>query len=240
MKIMRMMMIVAVVVMTAGCTSTRPLKGGKAMIKPGMVAELVQPENPAQPARQSARNDVEMVMMIPAGSKVMSRDITPMPENPKVLQTNETVITVSSNTPLTRRVIQRAESEIGAAQKDTAREIGAKLSNLKGVVWVGVGLFLFGLASLVYPPLRAIIGSVTTSMGMVCGGVALMILPTMIVGNELLILGGVAVAVGAWFLAHRHGQLKGMVDANQDGIDDRIEAALPSAKTRSQGNGSES
>jgi hypothetical protein len=123
-----------------------------------------------------------------------------------------------------------AAATIGAAQKDTAREIGAKLASLKGVVWVGLGLFLFGLASLVYPPLRAIIGSVTTSVGMAAGGVALMVLPTMIVGNELLILGGVALAVGAWFLAHRHGQLKGMVDANQNGIDDRIEAALAKLK----------
>ncbi len=32
--------------------------------------------------------------------------------------------------------------------------------------------------------------------------------------NELLILGGVAVAVGGWFLAHRHGQLRGMVAAS--------------------------
>jgi hypothetical protein len=31
------------------------------------------------------------------------------------------------------------------------------------------------------------------------------------VGNELLILGGVVLAVGGWFLAHRHGQLRGTV-----------------------------
>ena len=55
-------------------------------------------------------------------------------------------------------------------------------------------------------------------------GVALMVLPTLVVGNELLILGGVAVAVGGWFLAHRHGQLKGFVDANKNGVDDRAEA----------------
>jgi hypothetical protein len=40
-----------------------------------------------------------------------------------------------------------------------------------------------------------------------------MVLPNLIVGNELLILGGVALAVGAWFLAHRHGQLKGEVSS---------------------------
>ena len=36
----------------------------------------------------------------------------------------------------------------------------------------------------------------------------------MVVGNELLILGGVAIAVGGWFLAHRHGQLRGIVAAS--------------------------
>jgi hypothetical protein len=43
-----------------------------------------------------------------------------------------------------------------------------------------------------------------------------MVLPTMMVGNELLILGGVALTVGAWCLAHRHGKLKGMVEAHKN------------------------
>ena len=107
----------------------------------------------------------------------------------------------------------RAKTELGAAQKDTARELSAKLASLKGIVWVGVAVFLFGLASLFYPPLKLIIGSVTTSAAITVGGLALMVLPTVIVGNELLILAGVAAAVGLWFLAHRHGQLRGLVDA---------------------------
>jgi hypothetical protein len=44
-----------------------------------------------------------------------------------------------------------------------------------------------------------------------------------VVGNELLILAGVAAAVGLWFLAHRHGRLQGFVDANRNGVDDRLE-----------------
>jgi hypothetical protein len=87
---------------------------------------------------------------------------------------------------------------------------------LKGIVWVGVAMFLFGLASMFYPPLQAIIGSVTTSIAITAGGVALMILPSLIVGNELLILGGVGAAVGVWFFAHRHGQLRGLLDANDE------------------------
>jgi hypothetical protein len=116
--------------------------------------------------------------------------------------------------PVVEREETHAAAELGAAQKDTARELGAKLSNLKGIVWVGVGLFVFGLASLVYPPLKLVVASVTTSAALMLGGVALMVLPTMVVGNELLILGVVAVAVGGWFLAHRHGQLRGAVAAS--------------------------
>ena len=75
----------------------------------------------------------------------------------------------------------------------------------------GRGLFVFGLASLVWPPLKAVIGGVTTSAAVMLGGAALMVLPSLIVGNEMLILGAVAVAVGGWFLAHRHGELRGQV-----------------------------
>ena len=116
--------------------------------------------------------------------------------------------------PVVEREETTARTELGAAQKDTARELGAKLSSLKGIVWVGIGLFVFGLASLVYPPLKVIIGSVTTSAALMLGGVALMVLPTLVVGNELLILGVVGLAVGGWFLAHRHGQLRGIVAAS--------------------------
>jgi hypothetical protein len=116
--------------------------------------------------------------------------------------------------PVIEREETHARTELGAAQKDTARELGARLSSLKGIVWVGVGLFVFGLASLVWPPLTAIIGSVTTSAALMMGGVALMVLPNLIVGNELLILGVVVLAVGAWFLAHRHGQLRGVLAAS--------------------------
>jgi hypothetical protein len=119
--------------------------------------------------------------------------------------------------PVVEREETRARTELGAAQKDTARELGAKLASLKGIVWVGVGLFVFGLASLVYPPLKVVVASVTTSAAVMLGGVALMVLPTMVAGNELLILGVVALVVGGWFLAHRHGQLRGAVASTGNG-----------------------
>jgi hypothetical protein len=66
-----------------------------------------------------------------------------------------------------------------------------------------------------YPPLRALIGSVTTSMAISAGGLALIVLPSLVVGNEVKILGGVAVSVGGWFLAHRHGEARGALKARR-------------------------
>ncbi len=108
---------------------------------------------------------------------------------------------------------EKFETVIGSAQKDTAREIAAKLSSLKWVVWVGILVFLFGAASFAWPPLKVLVGgSVTTSAVIALSGIALVILPTVVVGHEVLILGAcVGVAVLYWF-AHRHGALKGTVD----------------------------
>ena len=163
---------------------------------------------------------------VPAGSRIEESRVTANDAGAAV--TNVQAVVVSAPMAVVEREETRANTELGAAQKDTAREIGAKLESLKGVVWVGVAMFAFGLASIFYPPLKLLIGSVTTSAAICAGGLALMVLPTLVVGNELLILGCVAAAVGLWFLAHRHGRLQGFVDANKNGVDDRVEGS-PSA-----------
>ena len=231
----------ALALLATGCAGTRPLKGGKAvtMHKPAGIIEqsLVQGENPSQASKQTQESVKVRTYTLPVGSRMeqslnadcgvrsgegrktegvnanaqpsisfaASRQASTLNAQPS------TSFVLSAPMPVVEREETHAAAELGAAQKDTARELGAKLSSLKGIVWVGVGLFVFGLGSLVYPPLKLIIGSVTTSAALMLGGIALMVLPTLVVGNELLILGGVAVAVGGWFLAHRHGQLRGMV-----------------------------
>ncbi len=206
----------------SGCAMTKPLKGGKATTKAaGIEQNILQSDNPSQASRQEQETVKTRSYTLPTGSRI---EETRVRENEKGFPvTNIQTVVVSAATPVVEREETRAKTELGAAQKDTARELGAKLASLKGVVWVGVAMFLFGLASLFYPPLRAIIGSVTTSAAILAGGVALMILPTVVVGNELLIMGGVALLVGGWFFAHRHGKLQGFVDANKNGIDDRLE-----------------
>jgi hypothetical protein len=205
---------------------------------------LVQSENPAAASKQDQESVKVRTYTVPAGSRieqsqppdvVAARSAAPIsasrePSTLRSVATGDgstissqpsttsyqpsTSFVLSSPMPVVEREETHAAAELGAAQKDTARELGAKLSSLKGIVWVGVGLFVFGLASLVWPPLKLVIGSVTTSAALMLGGLALMVLPSLIVGNELLILGAVTLAVGGWFLAHRHGQLRGIVAAS--------------------------
>ena len=227
--------------LVTGCAGSRPLKGGRAVTtrKPAGIVEqtLVQGENPAQATKQDQESIKVRTFTVPAGSRVeqslneecgvqsaegqKAEAVNASPQRSTLNSQPSTTtchpstsFVLSAPMPVVEREETKARTELGAAQKDTARELGAKLSSLKGIVWVGVGLFVFGLASLVYPPLKVVIGSVTTSTALMLGGVALMVLPSLIVGNELLILGGVGVAVGGWFLAHRHGQLRGVVAAS--------------------------
>jgi len=202
------------IVLTAGCTMA-PLKGGRAttLSKPtqGIEQSVSQGDNPAQPSRQNQETVRTKSYTVPTGSRLVETRVSA--DTSGAPATNATALVISAPMAVTEHEETRATTELGAAQKDTARELSAKLASLKGIVWVGVAMFLFGLASIFYPPLKLIMGSVTTSVAILVGGIALMVLPSLIVGNELLILGGVGAAVGVWFFAHRHGQLRGLVDA---------------------------
>jgi len=233
----------ALALLATGCVGPRPLKGGKAATtrnQAGVIQQTIaQGENASQPAKQDQETIKVRSYTLPAATRIEQCQIwegerprepklprstaairaredarPPGSQQPSTLNSEpSTAYVLSAPMPVVEREETRARTELGAAQKDTTRDLAAKLSSLKGIVWVGVGLFVFGLASLVYPPLKLIVASVTTSVALMLGGVALMVLPTMVVGNELLILGVVVLAVGAWFLAHRHGQLNGLVAA---------------------------
>jgi len=212
--------VIASVGLLCSCAGPSPLRGGKAttLSKPaqGIEQTVVQSDNPAQVSRQDQETVTTRSYTVPAGSRLEQTKVVAVDAGRPT--TNMQTIVVSTPMPVVEREEARAKTELGAAQKDTAREVGAKLASLKGIVWVGAAMFVFGLASIFYPPLKLLIGSVTTSLAIVGGGVALMVLPTLIVGNELLILGGVALAVGGWFLAHRHGRLRGFVDVHKNTV----------------------
>ena len=210
---MKTLCITLVAISLAGC-SIAPLKGGKATTSQsaGRIEQaVVQSDNPAAVSKQDQETVRTKSYTVPAGSKLVETHVSA--DTSGAPTSNVTALVISAPMAVVEHEETRAKTELGAAQKDTARELSAKLASLKGIVWVGVALFLFGLASIFYPPLKLIIGSVTTSAAITVGGLALMVLPTLVVGNELLILLGVCAAVGVWFFAHRHGQLRGLVDA---------------------------
>jgi hypothetical protein len=209
--------VIASAMFLCGC-NLAPLKGGRATTSGVIGQSVVQGDNPAQASRQDQETVKTRSYTVPAGSRLEEAQVTANAAGATV--TNVQAVVVSAPMPVVEHEETRAKTELGAAQKDTARELGAKLASLKGIVWVGVVMFLFGLATLFYPPLQAIIGSVTTSVAILVGGIALMVLPSLIVGNEILILCGVGAAVVVWFFAHRHGQLRGLVDAAKQKLPD--------------------
>jgi hypothetical protein len=135
-------------------------------------------------------------------------------ENPKTPTTQvlERVTEVTTPNGIVTKTTEKLDTKIGASQKDTAREIGAKLSSLRPVMWVGVLLFIFGAASAVYPPLKLIVGSLTTSVICAVAGIALIVLPTVVVGNEILIMAVGVGAVAIYWFSHRHGELRGKLN----------------------------
>jgi hypothetical protein len=198
-----------------GCIVPHALKGGKALTarssSGALEQQLVQGDNPAQQSRQTQDTVRVRTYTLPAGARM--EEATVVASETGTPLTNVHSIVLNQPMPVTEREETRAASELGAAQRDTARELGTRLASLRGITWLGVALFLFGLASLVWPPLKLVVGSVTTSAAVLVGGIILIILPTLIGGNELLILGAVGLTAGAWFLAYRHGQLRGLLSA---------------------------
>jgi hypothetical protein len=212
--------------------------------KPAGVFEqtLLQGENPSQATKQDQESVKVRTYTLPTGSRIeqsqtagaVAAQTASVPHDSQrstIDSQPSTSFVLSAPMPVVEREETHARTELGAAQKDTARELGAKLSSLKGIVWVGVGLFVFGLASLVWPPLKVVIASVTTSAALMLGGLALMVLPSLVVGNELLILGVVVLAVGGRFLAYRHGKVRAVAAASTAAQTSRGPIPVPSPKS---------
>jgi hypothetical protein len=121
-----------------GCASPRPLRPGAAFIKstaPSSGAqfssELKQPENPAQAAAQNFERTTESELPLAAGTKI-TESITEVddakPEAAPIV--HEKVIVLCEPSIQRTRTIEKAGTSVGAAQKDTAREMAARLARM--------------------------------------------------------------------------------------------------------------
>ncbi|MHB8520713.1 MAG: hypothetical protein ACYDH9_08135 [Limisphaerales bacterium] len=202
--------VLTVALLSACAITPKPLKGGHARIsspvsqgstesrlpagaaQAGPTAatlEIVQPDNPAAASRQTRESTNEFSVVIPAGSTVRQVNVSGAAGG-RGATTNALEFTVSAPTTIHQGSGEHVEQTLGAAQKDTSRELGARLTALKPVQWVGV-LLLLGAGALAY------FGWWTKAA--ICGGVgvAMIVLAATIPGHETAILavGGAVVAV---------------------------------------------
>ena len=135
----------ALLVMTmlfSGC-ALGPLKGGHASTvsksTQGIEQSVVQGDNPAQASRQNQETVRTKSYTVPTGSRLVETRVSA--DTSGAPATNATALVISAPMAVTEHEETRATTELGAAQKDTARELSAKLASLKGIVWVGVAIF---------------------------------------------------------------------------------------------------
>ena len=167
------------IILLTGCVAPSALRGGRANNAEGIVQ---QGENPSQPTRQTFER-IERFAPIPQSDDVQSQSLP-----------------VSSST-ITERVT-RATTELGAAQKDTSRELSAKFANMRPVQWIGIACLL-GAGALAY------FGWWTPALIAGGTGLGLILLAHAIVGNErlILILLGAAAAILMVFRSYEKGKL---------------------------------
>jgi len=141
----------------SGC-ALRPLKGGHATTTPvpggGLEQRIRQSENPSQATRQSQETIRVRTYTLPSGTKLSPSTLdaphaparstldarhsasVPLTDPPTHPLSVSPSFQLAAPMPVVEREETRAATELGAAQKDTAREIGAKLASLKGIVWL--------------------------------------------------------------------------------------------------------
>jgi len=219
-----------------GCSALHSrIKGGTIEHRSatGSVTTQTQSEDPKDRTNLSGESEKTTEVFLPAGSVVLlDAPVTSVDIPTKAsFSTNRVISIVLSSNAFMRTVLKdKLNSTAGGAQKNVLAETMAKLSSMRPVQYVGIALILFAIASFAWPPLRAIIGSITTSIIIGAAGLAMIALPILLVGNELLILFiGLGVAIG-YFLIYRYGTAstkakvyKNFIDKNLDGIDDKLQ-----------------
>lgn len=223
--------IAAIAALQAACSAIRPQRGGSASIGGQPIANtrnatipsftgglptatLTQPENPAATSGQSASYERTTETSTPVESSTKTE--TTFPDGRKV-----TVIeTRPAGTVVRESVKQGVTQEISGSWKDTAREIAAKMGAYRGVQILGV-ILLLAAVSMFHPVVRTVVGGgKSTQMAVAAAGVLLIFGPSLVVGNEKLLLVAVVGFLAWHYLSSRLAYKEGIIDANNNGIPD--------------------
>lgn len=154
---------------------------------------LTQSENPDRSSTQKITRRDSMEVPVAAGSEITLPG-APGGEGARVRMAEGSVVKLVKE--------ETSDVSLGAAQKDVARELGAKLAATRPAVWVGILCVLAGGALLWFGwPTPALIAAGT--------GVGLMLFAQMVATHTglLAVLGIAGVAIFAVFRAYERGAL---------------------------------
>jgi hypothetical protein len=229
----------AVALLLSGCGTPRSQKGGQAsasILRPGYtnLATLSQPENPKDPSRQVLESHHTVEYVLPPGTALAiggpdsqapaaQPQSGPLPFN-QLAATPVPVAVLSKPMPVRISANDRTETSIGAAQKDTARELAAKAASLQPVTWAGIVMLTLVAGVLLY------FGWWTKAALAAAVGVGMIALAQVLPEHGTLILfAGLALfAVVALLVLYSY--YKGQLDQNHNGIPDFLERAAPKSQ----------
>lgn len=152
---------------------TKPSK--PAEVKNGEVASITQPENPSQKSTQTVEFDKTETLTYAADTSVKIESTLP--------DGTTTVVTeaIPAGSKKTTTIRQKVGQELGASQKDTARETTAILGSLKWVQYIGVLAFLVGAGGFFHPILRTALAGRENAMVLAGCGLVLIFGPVVFV-----------------------------------------------------------
>ncbi len=177
-------------------------------------ATLAQPENPNAESGQAITYERTTEVSIPVEASTTTA--TTFPDGRTVTVTE----TLPAGTVKRESVKQGVVQNVSGSWKDTARELGAKLASYRPIQFFGAALIL-SAAAMFHPVFRAVVGGgKSTQMAVASVGVLMVFGPSLVVGNEkILIVAGLGFL--AWhYLSSRLAYKEGIVDANNNGIPD--------------------
>lgn len=199
--------------MLTGCGlmgTVKPQKGGTAATTLGgaapTVATFSQPENPGTPATQQLTRDETRQQVVPVPVARVTE--TPQPDGTVVKVTEQYAPQI-----LTSTTKEQSRTEVGAAQKDNARETAAKLAAMRPVQFAGIAALALACA-MFHPVVRvALGGGKMLQVYVAAAGIILIFGPSLVAGNETLILIGAVVLGAAVWGINRLGHKEGQLDA---------------------------
>ena len=183
---------------------TKPSK--PAEVKNGEVASITQPENPSQKSTQTVEFDKTETLTYAADTSVKIESTLP--------DGTTTVVTeaIPAGSKKTTTIRQKVGQELGAAQKDTSREMTAKLASFRWMQYLGVLALLVGAGGFFHPVLRAALAGRENAMALAGCGLLMMFGPVVFVSHSEWF----ALALllwGAFYAWNRYQYTKGAKDA---------------------------